>query len=63
VSWKTVLRNGALMVAAAAIVIMGTARPGPSLVTWVSRLTLPEALGLIAALVIVAVVSIETSHL
>jgi len=60
VSWKTVLRNGALMVAAAAIVIMGTTRPGPSLVTWVNRLTLPAALGLIVAVVVLTVVSIET---
>jgi len=63
VTWKTVLRNGALMVATAAIVIMGTARPEPSLVTWINRLTLPEALGLIAAIVLAAVVSIETRML
>jgi hypothetical protein len=39
VSWRTVLRNVVLMVAAAAVVFIGTDNPRPSLVGWAARLT------------------------
>jgi thiol-disulfide isomerase/thioredoxin/uncharacterized membrane protein YphA (DoxX/SURF4 family) len=60
VSWRTVLRNGVLMAAAAAIVVGGPANTSPSMLAWVAKLSLPEVLGLAAVLVIVGAVSIET---
>ena len=60
VSWKTVMRNGILMAAAAAVAVRGPANPGPSMVAWAARLTPPEVFGLAAAAVIVGVMGIET---
>jgi thiol-disulfide isomerase/thioredoxin len=61
VSWKTVLRNGALMAAAAVLIVSGRpANAGPSLVAWAGKLTLPEAIGVVAVGVIIAAVAIET---
>jgi peroxiredoxin/uncharacterized membrane protein YphA (DoxX/SURF4 family) len=60
VTWKTVMRNGILMAAAAAIAVHGSANPGPSMVAWATRLTPPEVFGLAAAAVIVGVMVTET---
>jgi thiol-disulfide isomerase/thioredoxin len=60
VSWKTVLRNGVLIAAAASIVAQGRADTGPSMVAWAGRLSPLEVLGLAAAVVIVGVMAIET---
>ena len=48
------------MAAAAVIVVHGPGNAGPSLVDWASRLAMPEVLGLVAVVVIVAVVGVQT---
>jgi uncharacterized membrane protein YphA (DoxX/SURF4 family)/thiol-disulfide isomerase/thioredoxin len=59
-SWKTVLRNGIFIAIVVAVVARGPSNPEPSAVAWVTRLTLPEVIGLAVAAAIAAVVSIET---
>jgi thiol-disulfide isomerase/thioredoxin len=60
VSWRTLLRNGLLMAVAAAVVAGESAKNGPSMVSWATRLPLWGALGVVAVVVVIALVGTQT---
>jgi peroxiredoxin/uncharacterized membrane protein YphA (DoxX/SURF4 family) len=60
VSWGTVARNLALAAVAAVVVSAGPDDVGPSVVAWLSRLTLADGIVLVAGAVILSLITVET---
>jgi methylamine dehydrogenase accessory protein MauD len=59
VGWRTLARNGVLVVLAGLIVSRGPSHPGSSAVAWVGDLTAAQAVGLAAGMVGVAVLAVQ----
>ena len=60
VGWGSVVRNVALIAAAAVVTGAGPAHAGPSMVAWAGRLSLPAVVGLAAGAVVLALVAGQT---